>query len=100
MYRDKLFSNKMVKYAKKSDNSKKNYYYYRRKRFKYIASNYSMAKFDIVRNIIYKNDGPKWSAPNSATMQLRYILNNSSDYQKYRQLYQSLKVCGLKIYAQ
>ena len=65
--------------------------------FKRIASNYAMAKLDICRHIILDTSGIKYSAPNSASMQVRYILNNSGDYQKYRQLYQSLKVCGLSI---
>ena len=77
---------------------KRSYYYWRRKRFKQIASNYAMAKLDIMRHVIISSTGAKFDAPNASTMQLRYILNNSSDYQKYRQLYQSLKVCGLAMY--
>ena len=78
--------------------SKRYYYYWRRKRFKQIASNYAMAKLDIVRHVVISNNGVRFDAPNASTMQLRYILNNSQDYQKYRQLYQSLKVCGLALY--
>lgn len=87
-----FFSFKM----KKTYTGKKRYYYYKRKTFNNAIRNYNRARFDKAYTIFMTSQGIKFDT-GETTIDISKVLENSPDFQMYRQLYQSFKISGIAL---
>ena len=71
-------------------------YVSKKKTFNYVSRNYNRARFDKVYSLLMTSQGMKFDNGEDS-VGLFKVLEQSPDFQMYRQLYQSFKVTGVAI---
>lgn len=92
-----LFSFKMVKKTTTITNYKKNYYLRRKKYFCFVAYNYSKAKLSTSKRIHLNSEHCQFITDNLETITVSALIGECPDWAKYRDLYLSYRLTGIKI---